>query len=122
MAGKAASSRNNFRHGLSGSFSVLPSEDRNQFNVMQNSLLDEHSPLRPTESILVEKMAQSYWLRQRALQLQNTCFTAEPASPEQGKQLALYLRYQITHDRAFHQALHDLLKLRNDKRKADNWL
>ena len=119
-AGKAASSQNNFRHGLSGAFSVLASEDRDHFNAVQTALIAEHHPSTITESILVDKMVQSYWLRQRALQLQDTCFTIEPASPEAGKQLALYLRYQVTHDRAFHQALHDLLKLRNDKRKAEN--
>jgi len=118
--GKTASSQNNFRHGLSGSFSVLASEDRTEFNAMQSALIAEHQPSTMTENILVEKMAQSYWLRQRALHLQNSCFTAEPASPQGEKQLALYLRYQTTHDRAFHQALSALLKLRADKHKAEN--
>jgi hypothetical protein len=33
------------------------------------------------------------------------------------KQLALYLRYQTTHERGFHKAMNDLLKLRAAKRK-----
>ena len=86
---------------------------------MQEALLAEHQPSTITENIFVEKMAQSYWLRQRALHLQNSCFTAETLSPEQDKQLALYLRYQITHDRAFHGALNGLLKLRGEERKAE---
>ncbi len=118
-AGKSASSQNNFRHGLSGAFSVLPSEDSAAFNAMQEALLAEHQPSTITENIFVETMAQSYWLRQRALHLQNSCFTGEPPSSEQQKQLALYLRYQTTHDRAFHGALNGLLKLRGEKRKAE---
>src|SRR5690348_7664000 len=35
------------------------------------------------------------------------------------RKLALYLRYQTTHERAFHKALNDLLKLRAEKRKAE---
>ncbi len=117
--GKSVSSQNNFRHGLSGAFTVLPSEDGAAFSAMQTALLAEHQPSTITENIFVEKMAQSYWLRQRALHLQNSCFTGEPLSPEQQKQLALYLRYQNTHDRAFHGALNGLLKLRGEKRKAE---
>ncbi len=118
-AGKSASAQNNFRHGLSGAFSVLLSEDSAAFNAMQEALLAEHQPSTMTENIFVEKMAQSYWLSQRALHLQNSCFTGESLSPEQQKQLALYLRYQTTHDRAFHGALNGLLKLRGEKRKAE---
>lgn len=40
-------------------------------------------------------------------------------SPERDKQLALYLRYQSTHDRAFHKSLSDLLKRRAEKHKAE---
>ena len=36
------------------------------------------------------------------------------------KDLALYLRYQTTHDRAFYKALNQLLKLRAETRKAEN--
>ncbi len=118
-AGKAASSQNNFRHGLSGSFQVLPSEDAAEFDALQNGLLEEHQPSTLTESIFLQKMAQSFWLSQRAVQLQNSCFTGEPLSPEGQKQLALYIRYQTTHDRAFHQALNNLLKLRAQKHKAE---
>jgi len=120
QAGKTTSSQNNLRHGLSGAFCVLASENAAEFNAMQSALIAEHLPSTLTENMFVEKMAQSYWLRQRALRLQNSCFTAEPPSLEQQKQLALYLRYQTTHDRAFHQALKDLLNLRADKIKAEN--
>jgi hypothetical protein len=134
-SGKAASSQNNFKYGLTGaSFTVLDFEDQDQYDQMLCGLRFEHQPATMTESILVEKMAQSYWLSQRALYLQDQCATdhahtafgahcarsnKELSLDEQQKQLALFIRYQTTHDRAFHRALNDLLKLRAARRKAE---
>jgi glycogen debranching enzyme len=120
-AGKAASSQNNFRYGLTGnSFTVLDFEDQDEYDRVLCGLRFEHQPATMTESILVEKMAQSYWLRNRALYLQDQCSTNQELSlEEQQKQLALFLRYQTTHDRAFHRSLNDLLKLRSEKRKVE---
>ena len=50
---------------------------------------------------------------------QIACFHDETDSPERAKQVALYLRYQTTHDRNFHKCLNDLLKLRAEKRKQE---
>jgi hypothetical protein len=66
--------------------------------------------------VLVEKLARHYWFGQRALILQSACFEG-PAIDE--KKLALFLRYQSQHDRAFHKALADLLKLRKEKRQEE---
>jgi hypothetical protein len=117
--GKAASSKNNLRHGFTGAFMILPWEKKEEFEALLAGLCAEHQPATITETLLVEKMAQSWWLSQRAIKLQQiSCFHEETDSSEREKQLALYLRYQTTHDRAFHKALNDLLKLRSEKRKA----
>jgi hypothetical protein len=120
-AGKAASCKNNFRYGLTGnSFAVLDFEDQDEFDQVLSGLRFEHQPSTMTEAILVEKMAQSYWLAKRALQLQDQCSTdGELTLDEQQKQLALFIRYQTTHDRAFHRSLNDLLKLRAERRRAE---
>ena len=120
-SGKAASSQNNFKYGLTGaSFSVLASEDQDEFDHVLCGLRFEHQPATMTESILVEKMAQSYWLSKRALYLQDQCATDEELTLEQQqKELALFIRYQTTHDRAFHRSLNDLLKLRAERRRAE---
>ncbi len=116
-AGKAASSQNNFRHGLAGPFSVLPWENQDEFKTLQQDLLGEHQPVTRTELILVQEMTQSYWLMQRATRLQNGCFSEIDPLADAPKQLALYLRYQTTHNRAFYKALHELQRLREQKRK-----
>ena len=122
-SGKAASSQNNLKYGLTGSsFAVLEFEDQDEYDHVLCGLRFEHQPATMTESILVEKMAQSYWLSKRALYLQDQCATdrsnEDLTLEEQGRQLALFLRYQTTHDRAFHRALNDLLKLRAERRKT----
>jgi hypothetical protein len=62
-------------------------------------------------------MAQHHWLRNRAELLQSNCFADDGSIDE--KRLALYLRYQTTHERAFHKCLNDLLKIRAEKRRAE---
>ena len=120
QAGKAASSMNNFRHGLTGAFRVLPSENQNEFDQLLDALRAEHQPATITESMLIEKMAEHYWLAQRALRCQHACFVdGSLTMEEESRRLSLFMRYQTTHDRAFRAALNDLLKLRSEKRKAE---
>jgi hypothetical protein len=117
--GKAIASQNNLRYGFTGAFSVLSWENQADFDALLSGLRTEHQPSTPTEAALVEKMAQSLWLSKRALLLQELTFTLEIPSCLDEKQLALYLRYQTTHDRAFHRCLDQLLKLRAEKRKTE---
>jgi hypothetical protein len=118
-AGKAVSSLNNFRHGLAGKFMVLDWESREEFNDLLDNLHAEHQPATPTETLLVEGMAQHYWLRQRALRLQHCTMDQELPTCGHPKELALYLRYQTTHERAFQKCLSQLLTLRAQKRKIE---
>jgi hypothetical protein len=115
--GKAASSRNNFRHGCTGKFMLLPQESTQEFHELTTALNTEHQPATPTETLLVERMVQHFWLSQRALRLQNFCFDDGLQQPDLSK-LSVYLRYQSTHDRAFHKCLGELQKLRAEKRKV----
>ncbi len=47
------------------------------------------------------------------------CFNPEVPTADEPKELALYLRYQTTHNRAFYQALNQLQRLREQKRKEE---
>ncbi len=60
-------------------------------------------------------MAQSWWLMQRAIRLQNEAFTENRVDTHK---LALFLRYQTTHERAFYKALNTLLKLSRAPKEA----
>jgi hypothetical protein len=117
--GKAISAMNNFRHGFNGAFTVLPWEKQDEFDMLLGALRDEHKPSGLTETVLVDRMAQALWLSKRALMLQHVTFNHNTPTCDDEKQLALYIRYQTTNERAFHKCLNDLLKLRAEKRKQE---
>ncbi len=113
--GKLASSRNSLKHGLASAQLIIPGEDPADFETLLSGLLDEHQPATPTEELLVRELAQSWWLAQRALRLQNECFTEKGVDE---KRLSLFLRYQTTHERAFHKALNTLIRLKKDRTRG----
>lgn len=115
--GKLASFRNSLQHGLASGRLIVESlgEDPAAFDALLQSLLQDHQPANTTEELLVREMAQSYWLSQRALRLQDDCFADGQINE---KRLALFLRYHTTHQRAFHKALNALLRLQKDRRRA----
>ena len=115
--GKSRSCMNRFQHGFCGTFTVLPSEDQDQFETLLDALRMEHQPVTPTEALLVDKMAEHYWLSQRAQILQDLSMDGDAPSNEKEKSFALYIRYQTANDRGFSKCLHDLLKLRAERRK-----
>jgi hypothetical protein len=117
IEGKLASSRNATQHGLAGGQIIIPGEDPAAFDSLLSALLAEHQPANTTEELLVAEIAQSHWLTQRALRLQNNCFN--DSGEVDTKRLALFLRYQTTHQRAFHKALSALLTFQKTRRKQE---
>ena len=120
-AGVQASSQNNFRHGLAPRhhevFTFMKDEEPAKFGELVRNLIKEHSPQGETQKILVRRMAESEWLRARAVRLQTDCFTDYDNLNE--KRLALFIRYETTHERAFYRALKELQTLRKEKRNIE---
>ncbi|MBV8903586.1 MAG: hypothetical protein JOZ22_08125, partial [Acidobacteriia bacterium] len=114
--GKLASCRNSLKHGLASGTLLIPGEDPAAFDFLLENLLSEHQPADTTEQMLIHEMAQSFWLAQRALGLQNECFTADGVDE---RRLSLFMRYHTTHERAFHKALNTLIRMQKDRRKSD---
>ena len=113
-AGKDRSSQNARTHGLSSLTSVfvlLPGEDAKEWVELVRDLTSEFQPASRTERILVNDMAQSHWLTQRAINLQTSHI-------EDPKAFALYLRYQTTHHRAYYRALKQLLALQKARAQS----
>ena len=113
--GKATSSGNSLKHGLASGRVIVPGEDPAGFESLFTDLTAEHAPATETEALLVQQMAQSWWLTQRAIRLQNQAFTETRVDVAK---LALFLRYQTTHERAFYKALNTLIKIRAERRKS----
>jgi hypothetical protein len=116
--GKAISSQNHRKFGLTGRFTVLAWEKQEEFEDLSARLRAEHQIYSPFEAELIEKMAQHHWLSRRAMLLQEACFDRELPLCDQEKQLALYLRYQTTHERAFERCATELRRLRKEREKA----
>ena len=117
--GKAASAQNHRSHGFTARFSLLSCESPEEFAALLADVRAEHQPATFTEHAYVNQMAQSLWLRHRAVTLQTLCFNPDVPQVDDEKKFALYLRYQTTADRTFDRCVNQLLKLRNDKRKAE---
>ena len=105
------------RHRLGAHYTPREYVERLVVPTIIEPLRDEHKASDLTERILVDKMAQALWLTKRALMLQHVTFNHELPTCDDEKQLALYIRYQTTHERNFHKCLNDLLRLRAEKRK-----
>ncbi len=127
-AGRATVSQNRITHGLLGQFRVLQGERQDLFDNLLEQLMADEQPDGIAEIELVKKMAESMWLAQRARRYQEACFVVKPQTGDQlaGNQaeiavrpeLERYLRYQAHHDRAYARASSELIKRRNERRKA----
>jgi hypothetical protein len=119
--GKAKSAMNRLTHGFASAQSIIPGEDPAAFHALLDELRIEHLPATPTEEILVEKMAQTQWLTQRALNLQGEAFLEIALRQESGipKHLGLLIRYYTTADRAFHRAHNELIKTQKQREKSE---
>ena len=118
--GKAAVSQNRRTHGLAGHFNLLPWENVEDFRTLADSIYREHKPGSATEQRLVDSMIQHYWLKQRAIGLQEELLLAS-ANPTEvdGKKLTLFLRYQTTHERSYYKAEKELQNLKKTKQKEE---
>ena len=83
----------------------------------------EH-PADQEEVQYVQCMAEATWLSRRAVRLQDQAILAiqcgtENEKKQAAKDLALFLRYMTTHDRAYSRYATELRKHRNDRMKAE---
>jgi hypothetical protein len=108
--GKAISSLNNLKHGLTGAFRILGNESQNEFDTMLDLMNEDNHPETAIEFILIEKMAAHIWLSRRAQRLQD-CALNEDDLPR----LGVYLRYQTTNDRGFDKCLSTLNQIKKER-------
>ena len=59
--GRAKSSRNSLRHGLSAKSVLLPAESHEQFQLLLDAHIQQFQPANPVEMDLVEAMAVARW-------------------------------------------------------------
>src|ERR1700757_509638 len=59
--GKAKSSMNALRHGLTAAQAVLPHEDQHGYEKLREGMLESYAPENPAEQAIVEELANAYW-------------------------------------------------------------
>jgi len=80
-AGKARSALNSISHGLTAQSPLLPSEDLAAFERHRQAILDEYRPQGPTESQLVDELADTSWRLKRIPALEASLFRLQAALP-----------------------------------------
>ena len=142
VAGKEAVSANRLAHGLSSDkFVVLPNENPAEYEALFQALKDEHQPTTPTESFLVTELARAQWKLARIQAIEAELLFSSETTPECGPEsenknyrtnptsladtfrndsnaLLKLARYEATARRAWHKALEQLRKMRQDRDTA----
>src|SRR5580700_10147910 len=115
IEGKARSSHNAFKHGLSmfagKSMTFLPGEDTDAHTLLLLQFNQQFVPMTAAEKELVREIVDSLWLARRARDLQT-----EALIMADHKSVALYLRYETAHQRAHTTAIKTLLTVQKDRR------
>jgi hypothetical protein len=117
-AGKAASSRNSFKHGLASNQILIEDENPAAFYGLVADLEADYQPATETEALLVHDLAKFHWLADRAIRLQAAAFDA-CVFPEMPASLNVLIRYQTTNQRAFQSTLKSLQALQKERIKAE---
>ena len=69
--GKAVSSQNATKHGLTGSVVVLPTESRNEFHLFRAEVIDSLEPEGPVEREFAQIVANSQWRLRRVKSIED---------------------------------------------------
>jgi hypothetical protein len=117
-AGRAASSKNSFKHGLASGRILIEGEDPAAFEALVADLEEDYQPATETEALLVHDLAKFHWLADRAIRLQAEAF-AVSAWPEMPASLNVLIRYQTTNQRAFQTTLKSLQALQKERKLAE---
>jgi len=75
--GRAKSSRNSLRHGLSAKTVVLPAESRDQFQLLLDAHIQQFQPANSVEADLVEAMAIARWRLRRIWAIETSLLANE---------------------------------------------
>ncbi|MBM3727971.1 MAG: hypothetical protein FJW40_21415 [Acidobacteria bacterium] len=113
--GKAASSQNALRHGLtSNQLRILPGEQE-EFDALLRSLAYDLRPEGAIETVLFNDIVHASWQKRRARLLEAQ---ADAATLDQLPQLDRLRRYHAHYDRLFNRALKTLLEIQRQRLSA----
>ncbi len=112
-SGKAISSQNSFKHGLYSSRLVIPSEDPAQLDALKATLFAEHRPANETEALLVQEMAEHYWLMKRYRRLETMFLSLDRPQPSEAEAAQ---RMHGRAERSFYKAFKTLREIQKERK------
>ncbi|MGA8595908.1 MAG: hypothetical protein WB676_14410 [Bryobacteraceae bacterium] len=123
--GKQRIRLNALKHGLCAKSIIVPGESQDDYDDMRADLLDQFKADTPQEGILVDQLAQSYWLLLRARR-KETELLAHQANLQVWEWTDEYLRsverfnrYRNGAERAYQRALATLQKFQREWKKSN---
>lgn len=133
--GKARSSQNALRHGLTSNKVVLAHENADEFKSLRQSFLDTHRPATEREEQLVIRMVEAWWRLNRAYRVEteflqqsadamseaHADLTSEGAlaaiflDSAKSRNYRLFLRYLTNAENAYRHACTEFEKVRRER-------
>ena len=118
-AGKQRSSFNALRHGLTAQSAVLPGEDPAQYQLHCRQFADEYQPATPTESHLVQQLADTSWRLNRIPTLEATLIAGTPNPESLIPALAALGLHNARLARHFEKTLDQLRAIQSERRDRE---
>jgi len=143
VEGRARSSQNALRHGLSAAVVVLPHEDRAAFESVRDSYMESFQPANQPQHDLVETMAAARWRLNRLQEIEAKLFEKEMVLRDDdmekelsnmseveklawvfdhmanhSKTLAMQIRYEGSLNRSYERAFKQLQQLQSQVAQA----
>ena len=122
-AGKAVSSMNSLKHGLTAKTVVLPGENKADFDRFHDQLIEEHAPVGVLETELVAEITACLWRLQRARRYESKVLETSSfevfVSNKLGKGFETLLRYMGAIERQLNRAIVRLRETQTARRKLE---
>jgi hypothetical protein len=116
---KQKSSMNALTHGLTAKSPILPSEDQETYQLHLMSYSYEYSPKGPTETSMVESLADIAWRQKRILGLETSVIASDATLENQVKTLALMSLYATRLARQFEKTAKELRAFQQVRRAQE---
>ena len=116
--GKARSSQNATRHGLTSTRLIVREDEREEFEQLQTSLLEEVHPEGALEQDVFTQLLHASWNLRRFRRLEAEQFVdgVDPlADPNREKEMDRLARYQARIERSYYRALKELRALQTNR-------
>ena len=127
--GKAMSCMNALKHGLRAEAVVLPGEDKEEFDALFLSVVEELQPETPFQAVIVERIAGTMWRLRRSAQFDASILCAAANRTGSDKSLDDLYRLQTPYTceeavdgHVFYKAADNLLNLRRYETSLERML